>query len=274
MNRFQMLLAKDLRSSWSLFRTAFIIICCIPVAVWLFNMVLGSHGATEIAPVVRRLLIFLSISLVTIMAPSRIYRNVNIPDEGIYYAMLPASKREKFWSQVLVCYVCMPIAALLTGILIDLFLTCLPFGSYADWIWQHWPMLNNYDVYRGMMDSRSDFAFIFGFWYMLLIFFTSLMFNTSTFFFTNTIFRKNKIAKTILWILIINFAISFIINPLLLLFIGNTDFEVWMKLLVSKHEWNPSNVLRALFWIAIAWNVIISVAFTWWAGHRLKKMTY
>lgn len=274
MNRFNMIFAKDIKSSWYLFRTAFIILCCIPAAVWLFNMVLGSHGATEISPLVRRILIYLSASLVAIMAPSRIYRNVNIPNEGIYYAMLPASKCEKFWSQVLVCYVCMPLAALLAGTLIDIFLTALPFGSYVDWIWQYWPLQDGNDTYRRMMGSDNSITVILHFGYIFVLLLTNLIADASTFFFTNTIFKKNKVAKTILWLLLINFVLSCIINPILLIFLGNTDFEVWAEHYFRLHEWDAANVLRTIFWIMIGWNVIFSAILTWWAGHRLKKMAY
>ncbi len=275
MNRFNMVFAKDLRSSWPSFRTTFIIICCIPVAVWLFNLVLGSQGATEIAPIVRRILVYASMCLVAIMAPSRIYRTVNIPNEGIYYAMLPASKREKFWSQVLVSYVCMPVAALLTGIAIDLFLTLLPFGSYVDWIWQGWPLMSGDNAFTATIVNREAFYYFFGsFGFMFVTYILGLLATSTTFFFTNTVFKKNKVAKTILWIIIIGFVMNMISTPVAIAIFSGMDIHDLLERLAVWAEWDTYNVIRFIFWLNVAGKSIWIAVFTWWGGRRLKKMNY
>ncbi|MDY5968932.1 MAG: hypothetical protein SPJ13_02800 [Bacteroidales bacterium] len=274
-HRFKMVLAKDLRSSWPLFRTSFLIICAIPVVFWLFNLVLGDTGRTEFSPLFRRITIYVTMILIAIMAPSRIYRTVNLPNEGIYYAMLPASRTEKFWSQILTCYILIPLSALLAGIIIDLLLTLLPFGAYVDWIWHYWPSLTDETRLMENLGIQKPLLDIFGnFWMMFIGYVSFLLSYAALFFFTNTLFKKNKVAKTFLWIILIGFVLNIIATPISLSLIHNIDSFDLIKRFASWIERNPHLFFRLMYWSSIVLNAIEIAVFSWWGGRRLKKMAY
>lgn len=274
-NRFKMVFGKDLRSSWPLFRTTFLIICAIPVAIWLFNLVLGDAGRTEFSPLFRRAMIFITMCLVAIMSPSRIYRTANLPNQGIYYAMLPASHTEKFWSQILMCYIIMPLTAMLVGIGIDLFLTILPIGANVDWIWTRWPCLTDKDdIMTSLNGPQEIIDFLGNFWLMLLGYVMCILSYAATFFFTNTLFKKNKVAKTILWLILLGFVFNLIVTPLLMALLHNVDFVDLLKRFSNWMEWNPRQFLIVIYWGSMVVNAIYIVLFSWWASHRLKKMAY
>ena len=261
-SRFRKLLARDLRTSWPLFRTTFLIICALPVTVWLLNIVLGDYGRTELSPVYRRWSIYVTMLLATMMASSRIFRTVNVPNQGIYYAMLPASKAEKMWSQVLVCYLAVPLATLLAGVAIDLLLTLLPFGAYVDWLWNDWPQL----AY-----GHGPFSMLLGSaWLTLTLLATWVLAQASTFFFTNTVFKKNKVAKTLLWLVLISFLLTLVFSLLSSTLLRDRDP---IDLLGHRH-WDQRTTMLFAFWVNVAIHLLYSALLTWWGARRLRKMSY
>ena len=85
------------------------------------------------------------------VTPSRMYRTCNLQKEGIYYAMLPASKLEKYLSMLLFTIVVCPLLCFLGGMVLDYFLTLLPFGPYNKWLWQTDYLADALDGYRALV---------------------------------------------------------------------------------------------------------------------------
>ena len=135
-NRFCKVVNKDFRNMWPMFGTTMLILAALPFAAWLLLLVLGQGEFVAMPPDVRLVIIECLAMLAAIMAPSRMYRTWNLRNEGIYYAMLPASKLEKFCSALLFSLIICPLAVYIGGMALDVFLTALPFGSWHDWLWQ------------------------------------------------------------------------------------------------------------------------------------------
>lgn len=268
-NRFWKVLAKDFRSIWPLFGMTMLIIVLIPTLVWLLCTVLG---LTDNIPVlVRWTEILLTILFVGCMAPARIYHHNNLPKEGIYFAMLPASKWEKFLSiLVITCVVC-PVIALAGGLVIDGLLTLLPFGPYNHWLFGSAEInemvadLKSYDEANGIV----LFERMLQPWYWIIDFLSYFV----TFVFTATIFKKHKVLYTILWIWLIGFAFELIATPILIA-IGINEPNWAFALSEWAQRVGPQTVVNILFYSSMAWNIVYTVGLGVWAWFRTKNMKY
>ena len=95
-NRFEKVICKDFTDMWRSFGTTMIVLVILPVAVWLLRLALSTNA---VAPAESRYQgVQFLVLLGSVMSVSRIYRNCNLTNKGIGFAMLPASKEEKFAS--------------------------------------------------------------------------------------------------------------------------------------------------------------------------------
>ena len=129
-SRFCKVVRKDFSNIWQNAGTSLLIITLLPIAAWLLWWAFSglSDEFPPIIPEIRWGMIVFSVGLAAIFAPSRMYRTCNLQKEGIYFAMLPASKLEKYLSMLLFTIVVCPLLCLLGGIVLDYFLTLLPIG--------------------------------------------------------------------------------------------------------------------------------------------------
>ena len=268
-NRFKKLVAMDFRGM------SMLIITLIPTAIWiLFSLInMSPNVDMEIPAFVR--LIFLAgiLTLATIFAPSRMFKTCNLPKDGIYYAMLPASHREKYLSQLFYCVIICPILCLLAGFVVDTLLTLMPFGVYKHYIWEPISYLcGSYDVDMAAIGEESAEALqLIKFSLSAIIFACILSYLTysATFLFTNTIFKSHKVLKTVLALIIINFVISIIANPILLVVMANNAD--------SFENVTPEGFLSFYKTILIVGNVVSAIfaaGFYVWTYFRLKRMKY
>ena len=274
-NRFCKVVNKDFRNMWPMFGHTMLILAVLPFAVWLFMAVIAGSDVS-MPPDIRLLMIEGAAYLAAIMAPSRMYRTWNLRNEGIYYAMLPASKLEKFTSAMLYSLIICPLAVYLGSMVLDIFLTILPFGHYHQWIWQcegGFPFTFNMSFFENLAleeEGAEMFANFGNLWTLgcwLGYIATVLMFM-----FTATLFKKHKVLQTILWLYVIEFALSIILMPVMIYAFGNTDFMEWFMQLPERYS--EVDFTNWLFGICIGFNVLLIVLFGWLSWRRLKKMPY
>ena len=192
-------------------------------------------------------MVYICTLLTTIMAPSRIYKNCNIPDLGIYFAMLPASKKEKFWSMFVVSAVVVPLATVCASLLLDFFLTVLPFGHYRNFI------------FDGITYCKTKTDVV-----QFVSLSTAIFFSyASVFFFTTTLFKKHKVTKTFLWALFISFIVG-ILSPLLFAILSSLEVDVHFEFY---------STIYGVWWYVLGLS-IWSILFYWAAYYRLKRMQY
>lgn len=277
-NRFCKVVKKDARSIWQSMGTPIIIITLLPFALWLLWLVMGSvFGMGElpaIVPELRLLMILGCVSLVALMTPSRMYRTCNRQNEGMYFAMLPASKLEKYLSMVLFSFIVCPLICLLGSLVLDILLRLLPFGHYHQFFWQctyldvFWsPEFVNaedmgaegYTVFN-MLFSPCRMAF----WFLL-----SYVYQVSIFFFTNTIFKKHKVLLTFLSVWAIEFVLQLIMIPILGIVAINGS---WVEAIFESSD--PVSVMSTTLWIGVGITLALTALFFWWTARRLKKMSY
>ena len=277
-NRFCKVVNKDFRNMWPMFGTTMIILAALPFAVWLFMTVIGGSDASMPADI-RLLMIECVAYIAAIMAPSRMYRTWNLRNEGIYYAMLPASKLEKFISALLFSLIVCPLGVYLGSMVLDVFLTALPFGAWEDWLWQSkvgFPFILDLGTILSEM-AASDY----GSEAFRVMYFGSL-YNISCwlgyigtvmmFLFTATLFKKHKVLQTILWLYVIEFVLSIILMPVMIAMFGSSDFMDWFMQLPERMD--AETMVNWLFGLALGFNVLLTALFGWLSWRRLKKMPY
>lgn len=269
---------KDFSNIWQNAGTSLLIITLLPILAWLLWWALsGIEEIPAIVPEVRWCFIAGSVMLAAIVSPSRMYRTSNLQKEGIYYAMLPASKLEKYVSMLLFTIVVCPLLCFLGGMVLDYFLTLLPFGPYDKWLWQTDYLADTLDDYRALVagtfpnvnDNTMMLVQVIKPGRVVLYAVLCHLSYVSLFLFTNTIFKKHKVLQTLLWTWLISFVLNIILTPIMgtMMMSGN-----WLEEFLETAD--PVRSMNIAYWAATAWSIVLTTVFFWWASYRLKHMKY
>lgn len=273
--RFKKIVAMDFRGMWPRFGMSMLIITLIPAAIWIFCTLLNFLPSVNISisPLTRWFFLGATVVICLIMAPSRMFKTCNLPKDGIYYAMLPASHLEKFCSQLLFCVIVCPFLCLLAGVVADLFLTLLQFGPYHEWIWsplRHLSSLGPDLAAISEEDAEALEIIKFGFGWFVVACILSYLCDSATFMFTNTIFKSHKVLKTILALIVINFVVSAISNGLLVgLLFSNLDMDFSNMAMDDLKLFVKTSLI-----VGNVFNAIIVTGLFVWTYFRLKRMKY
>ena len=277
-SRFCKVVRKDFSNIWQNAGTSLLIITLLPILAWLLWWALsGIEEMPAIVPEVRWCFIAGSVILAAMVSPSRMYRTSNLQKEGIYFAMLPASKLEKYLSMLLFTIVVCPLLCFLGGMVLDYFLTLLPFGPYNKWLWQTDYLADALDGYRALASGTFPNAdenmmlFVQSFTpgKAVLYGLVAYLSNVALFLFTTTIFKKHKVLQTLLWTWLISFVLNLILTPIMgaMMISGN-----WVEEFLESAD--PIRSMNIAYWAATAWGMVLTVVFFWWAWYRLKHMKY
>ncbi len=261
-NRFGKVVVRDFHNTYSLFGMSMLIIMLIPAFVWLTGW---AFKAPSVDVFTRRSFIELAVYLTAAIASMKIYNSCNLVGKGNYFAMLPASLCEKFTSMVVYCFVVCPLVVFVGSVAVDTILTLLPFGPYKDFFWQvpDWIKMIGDNTY---MYSTSFSGFV------LMIF--EIFSVASLFMLANTIFKKNKFIKTVLWLMLIMFALIIIIVPIM----NHISWPDNWNWLVKIAEWlgikSEESLMHFIYWSSLVGNALVTFIFSFIAYRRLKKMQY
>ena len=234
-NRFCKVVNKDFRNLWPMFGTTAIVLATLPFAIWLLALVLNRNFVID--PNYRVVMLMGFSSLAALMLPSRLYRTMNLRNEGIYYAMLPASKLEKFLSMLLFTFIVAPVV-----------------------------------VYLGSIPMDDDTIPGFHSWLLTAATYTSYLASPAIFLYAATLFKKHKVLYTFLILYLIEFVLTIIAIPVIVSLAQKPDFVEWVYDFFNLSS--PERIFNNIFGIAAIFNTIIFVLFIWMAWRRLKKMPY
>lgn len=266
-NRFKKVVAMDWRGMWNRYGMTMLIVVLVPVAIWIVCLLLNMlpDANIETSPAVRIGMLIFTMLLCAILAPSGMYKNCNLPKDGIYYAMLPASHIEKYMSQILYCVIVSPLLCLAGGIVIDLILTVLPIGPYKEWLFADWGV-DIQAIYAEIEEGGEVMETVkYVITQMIVAGVLGYLFYAAAFMFTNTIFKSHKVLKTILAFIVINFVLSPIGNVLVL---ANADRFINMA---------TENITSTMKWMMLVSNIInalMTAGLFVWTYFRLKRMKY
>ena len=130
---------------------------------------------------------------------------INLPREGVGFAMMPATNLEKFFSMFLYCSLVTPVVTLVGSWLVDCLMTLLPFGGFKD-----------FAMYEDFLRNIS-----FGDFMMLAVsLVTAAWAESSIFMFGNMVFKRRKAGKTFAWGLLIVFSFTLLMQLFHLLVIA------------------------------------------------------
>ena len=265
-NRFCKVVNKDFRNMWPTFGTTAIVLASLPFAVWLLALVIARTAVID--PNYRVVMIMVVSSLAALMLPSRLYRTMNLRDEGIYYAMLPATKLEKFLSMLIFTFIVAPTVTYLGSMVLDIILCLMPTGAYHQWLWQGdggFPLFTTIPMDDEMLPGFHS-------WLLTAATYTSLFATPAIFLFAATLFKKHKVMYTFLILYLLEFVLTIIAIPVVVSLMKNPDFMEWFYDSIFKY--GPENLMNWVMGIASMFNVVVIVLFTWMSWHRLKKMPY
>lgn len=227
-NRFGKLLAMDGKKYFRNFGVTLAILCSLNVATWLLTAVFGFTMPTF----VRWMVIYVAVFLSCILVPAKAFGDINLPREGVRYAMLPVSNWEKYLSYVLYC-VMTPVAVALISYGIDSLLTLLPVGGFRHYIKSLGVMGSTLDFITELgadpsvvfdpSDLTSDYVGLFDMfnkigsvesWNYLV----GILFTTGFFMLGNLLFKHHKTGATFGIMMGFSYAISMVFQTLVFSF--------------------------------------------------------
>ena len=221
LNRFGKLLAYDGRKYIRNFGITLAILCGLNLVLWLLTLIFGFTMPT----LPRFGVIWLAVFLGIILVPAKAFGDINLPREGVSYAILPVSNLEKYLSYVLFCLLT-PVVILIGSWAFDSLLTLLPFGGFDHYI-RHFgfgSLMTDFVAEIGEMageDMSGREVFdqtvmnFFGpsYHYAIIL---SLIFNVGLFMLGNLLFKTHKTGKTLAATIGISYVLSMIMQVILL----------------------------------------------------------
>ena len=265
-NRFCKVVNKDFRNLWPMFGTTMIVLATLPFAVWLLTLVVSRDAV--IGPDYRVAMIMVVSSFAALMVPSRLYRTMNLRNEGIYYAMLPASKLEKFLSMMLFTFIVAPVVVYLGSMALDIVLRLLPAGSYREWLWQGsggFPLVTTIPLDDDTMPGFHS-------WLLPTSSWTSCLSFPAIFLFAATLFKKHKVIYTFLILYALEFVLTIVSIPVAVSLAYKPDFVEWLY--DSFAGATREGFMNSFLGTVTVVNIVVFALFTWLAWRRLKKMPY
>ena len=229
-NRFGKLLAFDGRKYLRNFGLTLAILCGLNLVLWLLTLIFGFTMPT----MPRYFIIWLAVLLGIIMVPAKAFGDINLPREGVRFAMLPVSNLEKYLSYVIFCLLT-PVVIACGSWLADSLLTLLPFGGFDHFI-RHFGFmgvmgdflmeigelaeqdlsgadLGDYQTIMNVFGSAYHYAVIVG-----------LIFNVGLFMLGNLLFKTHKTGKT----LAVMIGVSYVVSLLMQIFMLSKGIFPWM----------------------------------------------
>ena len=240
LKRFNQVLAYDWKRFIRNFGITLLVWISMPVMFWVTSLVFNFELPVEI----REVILFGIVAITVMSAPSRIYGKVNLPREGVGFAMLPATNLEKFFSMFLYCSLVTPAVTLVGSWLVDCLMALLPFGGFND-------IAMNEDFLRNI--SFGDFIML------VIALVTTAWAESSIFMFGNMLFKRRKSGKTFGWFLLIMF--------------------VLVLLLQLTNGWKLFDVIfstdsKANVWIFSAIMLVIACGFYFGTYRKIKTQKY
>ncbi len=261
-NRFSKLLAFDGRKYLRNFGLTLAILCGLNLVLWLLTLIFGFNMPT----LPRYGMIWLAVVLGSIMVPAKAFGDINLPREGVRFAMLPVSNLEKYLSYALFCLLT-PVIILFGSWAIDSLLTLLPLGGFDHYI-RHFS-------FNGIMDdffmeigelaeqdlSGEDFGdfqtimSMFGpaYHYAIIL---SFLFTAGIFMLGNLFFKTHKTGKTLAVTIGVSYVLSMIMQFMLLsngssLLVNHESIDLVSITDLAKSMLTASNIFNTILTVGI-----------------------
>lgn len=250
-NRFCKVVSLDVKRYVDQFGLTFLILCAMPIVLWLLTLVFGF----TMPRIARFGVAYIAVFLSAILVPAKAFGHINLQREGVSFAMLPASNLEKFLSIVILC-ILTPILVMACSYGIDSLLVLLPFGGFDDFISGGFiktmedfvnglmagadaldeaeasAKMSVMEMFDGLASSEELYLFI------------SMFFTVGLFLLGNSLFKTHKTAKTFAVMLGVSYAVSMIMQTILI----SGDYMSKLQNLADEMDFSMfSNLMRTVF---------------------------
>lgn len=212
-NRFCKVVSLDVKRYVNQFGLTFLILCALPIVLWLLTLVFGF----TMPRIARFGVAYIAVFLSAILVPSKAFGHINLQREGVSFAMLPASSLEKFLSIAIIC-ILTPVLVMACSYVVDSLLVLLPFGGFDEFVSGGTiKSVSSYmflEVYGDGADSKAFVMDVLGdlVSHEEIRYFSSMMFYIALFLFGNSLFKTHKTAKTLVILIVFSYAVSMIVR--------------------------------------------------------------
>lgn len=261
-NRFGKLFAFDGRKYIRNFGLTLAILGGLNLVLWLLTLIFDFSMPT----LPRYGMIWLAVSLGTIMVPAKTFGDINLPREGVRFAMLPVSNLEKYLSYAFFCLLT-PVIILFGSWAIDSLLTLLPFGGFDHYI-RH---VSFYGIMQDFITEIGELAeqdlsgedlgsfqiimSMFGpaYHYAIIL---SFIFTAGIFMLGNLLFKTHKTGKTLAVTIGVSYVVSMILQATLLslkssLLIHPENIDIITLTDFTNSMLTASNIINTILTIGI-----------------------
>ena len=280
-NRFGKLLAMDGKKYLRNFGITLAILCSLNVGTWLLTAVFGFTMPTFI----RWMVIYVAVMLATILVPAKAFGDINLPREGVRYAMLPVSNLEKYLSYLLYC-ILTPVAVVFISWGIDSLLTLIPVGGFQNFIKSMGVWGLTMDFITQLSDpsvafSPSDLGDEFVGFYdmmskldsqMVWSYIVGILFSLGLFMMGNLLFKTHKTGKTFGIMIGVSYVISMIMQTIML----TSNFRGFF-IPADPNNVNLSaigNMTTEFMTISLVLNIVLTLALYVGIFFKLKTQKY
>lgn len=219
MNRFGRYLVTDIKNAIARYGISFLIMATISLTSYLlvgfFAAIVGAGWySLEVAP--RTVIMGITLIVLTITAPAKIFGFVTDKKEGSSFLMIPASSLEKTLSMIIVCCVIVPFAFFAVYMSLDQIL-CLIDSRCGDSIAiavNSGQTLLNEAFHKASLESQNiipDYSSFSSVWMYL----DDLAQGFLIFLLGALLFKSSKPAKTIGCLILLSIALSMIVTPII-----------------------------------------------------------
>ena len=275
-NRFGKLLAMDGKKYLRNFGITLAILCSLNVGTWLMTAVFGFGMPTF----VRWMVIYVAVFLSCILVPAKAFGDINLPREGVRYAMLPVSNLEKYLSYVLYC-IMTPVVVALVSWGIDSLLTLIPVGGFQSFIKSLGMVGAMYDFLAqlgdpsGVLDpSGLTEDYMLGLNLMNKVgtievwnYLVGFLFMTGFFMMGNLLFKHHKTGISFGIMMGFSYALSTIMQVVML-------SPSFFKLASGVNFESIYNMVGSMMWASIIVNAVLTIALYVGIFFKLKTQKY
>lgn len=212
-DRFCKVVSLDVKRYVNQFGLTFLILCALPIVLWLLTLVFGF----TMPRIARFGVAYIAVFLSAILVPAKAFGHINLQREGVSFAMLPASSLEKFLSIAILC-ILTPVLVMACSYVVDSLLVLLPFGGFDEFVSGGTiKSVSSYmflEVYGDGADSKAFVMDVLGdlVSHEEIRYFSSMMFYIALFLFGNSLFKTHKTAKTLVILIVFSYAVSMIVR--------------------------------------------------------------
>ena len=252
------------------------ILCSLNIATWLLTAVFGFTMPTF----VRWMVIYVAVFLSCILVPAKAFGDINLPREGVRYAMLPVSNWEKYLSYVLYC-IMTPVVVILVSYGIDSLLTLLPVGGFDSYIKSFGMMNTMSDFFKQLADPSvvldpSDLTedYMFGLNLMKKVgtmevgnYLVGFLFTTGLFMMGNLLFKHHKTGATFG----IMMGVSYITSTIMQVVMFSSNIFNFMS---DANIESIADMIGSMMWVSIVINVVLTIALYVGIFFKLKTQKY